>query len=90
MDPITGLLLITVAGIILLLGLFGVCLHYAYLAVRSQTAHEETEDRDSESAASTARGGSGDVSANERSDTGDFVFGDADERPGSGDPRQQL
>jgi hypothetical protein len=90
MDPVTGLLVITVAGIILLLGLFGVCLRSVYLAVRSQTAYEETEDRDSESDGATAHGGPSDDSAKEMGDTGDFVFGDADERPGSGDPRRQL
>jgi hydrogenase maturation factor len=41
MDPITGLLLITVVGIVLLLGLFGVCARYAYLIVRSHTPQEE-------------------------------------------------
>jgi hypothetical protein len=90
MDPITGLLVITVVGIFLLLGLFGVCLRSAYLAVRSQTAYEETEDRDSESAASTAHGGPGDASDREMRETGDFVFGDADESLGNDDPRRQL
>jgi hypothetical protein len=90
MDPITGLLVVTVVGTFLLLGLFGVCFRYAYLAVRSQTAHEATEDRNSESDGPTARGGSGVASGREMKETGDFVFGDADESPGNDDPRQQL
>ena len=69
MDPITGLLFITVAGIILLIGLFGVCVRYAYVAVRSHTAQEETGDQ----LEPTARSG------REMRDTGDFVFGDANE-----------
>jgi hypothetical protein len=41
MDPVTALLLITVVGIVLLLGLFGVCVHAAYRIVHSHTPHEE-------------------------------------------------
>jgi hypothetical protein len=74
MDPITGLLFITVTGIILLLGLFGVCVRYAYIAVRSHTAQEETGDQlVSEPDEHTDRSG------REMRDTGDFVFGDANE-----------
>ena len=90
MDPITGLLVITVVGIVLLLGLFGVCVRSAYLAVRSQTAHEEPGDRNSESDGPTAHSGPRDASGREMRTTGDFVFGDADEAPGNDDPRRQL
>jgi hypothetical protein len=41
MDPITGLWLITGAGSVLLLGLFGVCALSAYRAVRSHTPQDE-------------------------------------------------
>jgi beta-lactamase regulating signal transducer with metallopeptidase domain len=80
MDPITILSIITVTGIILLLGLFGACLGYAYLSVRAAsgeaTRQGETKDR---SADESAVG-----------DTGDFVFGPDHETTESADPRQQL
>lgn len=41
MDPVTGLWFITGVGIVLLLGLFGVCAFYAYLTVRSHMPQDE-------------------------------------------------
>jgi hypothetical protein len=76
MDPVTGLLVITVVGIILLLGLFGVCVRAAYLAVRSHSPQETPGDRLGSESASTACGDSHDASDSEVSDTGGFVFGD--------------
>jgi hypothetical protein len=91
MDPSTGLLVITVVGIVLLLGLFGVCMHAAYRTVRSHTAHEEPGDRlGSESDGSTTHGGPSDASDREMRETGDFVFGDAAECSDTDDPRRQL
>jgi hypothetical protein len=77
MDPITGLLVITVIGIILLLGLFGVCVRAAYLTVRSHSAQETTGDRPVSESEPTACGGAHDDSNREVNDTGGFVFGDA-------------
>jgi hypothetical protein len=78
MDPITVLFIITVTGIILLLGLFGTCLGYAYLTVRAAsgeaTGLEETADRSADES--------------DAKDTGDFVFGIDHETTETADPSQ--
>ncbi|MFC6961059.1 hypothetical protein [Halocatena marina] len=94
MDPIIILSLITVVGIILLLGLFGVCLHFVYRTVNSQTTRTTrgtTGDGATDEPDETiVRGSIDDDSVGAAGDTGDFVFGDSDESLGSGDPKQQL
>lgn len=97
MEPITVLYYITIAGIILLLGLFGACLRYIYITVGSWTEEASRGKRnadglagDGETDEAPVRGGTDDDRAIGAGDTGDFVFENADESRGSGDPRRQL
>lgn len=91
MELITVLSLITMAGIILLIGLFVACLRYVYITVSSQTTGASNEwagdGPAGETDGNTVRGGAGDASII-AGDTGDFVFGSTDENSGSSDPRR--